>query len=84
MFFPTEAKLAMDIAHADLASLLASRMSSENLMEVDLNETPSFQKKRLISNIETLSRTGINFYFHCTMQLVINYYYSVKTINIFN
>lgn len=63
MFFPTEAKLAMEIAHAettsDLAGLLSSRVSSGNLIEVDLNETPSSQKKRLISKIETLSRTGI-------------------------
>lgn len=63
MFFPTEAKLAMEIAYAettsDLAGLLASRGSSGNLMEVDLNETPISHKKRLISKIETLSRTGI-------------------------
>lgn len=68
MFFPTEAKLAMEIAHAEttsgLASLLSSRGSSGNLMEVDLNETPITRKKRLISKIETLSRTGItNSYF---------------------
>lgn len=63
MFFPTEAKLAMEIAHAEttagLAGLLSSRGSSGNLMEVDLNETPVTQKKRLVARIETLSRTGI-------------------------
>lgn len=63
MFFPTEAKLAMEIAHAEatsgFAGLLSSRGSSGNLMEVDLNETPITQNKRLLARIETLSRTGI-------------------------
>ncbi|KAL0352704.1 UNVERIFIED_CONTAM: BTB/POZ domain and ankyrin repeat-containing protein NPR1 [Sesamum angustifolium] len=65
MFFPTEAKLAMEIAHAEttsvLAGLLSSRGSSGNLMEVDLNETPITQNKRLLSRIETLSRTVVCF-----------------------
>lgn len=67
MFFPTEAKLAMEIAYAettlDLAGLLSSRGSSGNLMEVDLNETPITQNKRLITKIETLSRTGMTNHF---------------------
>ncbi|XP_057812096.1 BTB/POZ domain and ankyrin repeat-containing protein NPR1 [Salvia miltiorrhiza] len=76
MFFPTEAKLAMEIAYAettsDLAGLLSSRVSSGNLMEVDLNETPISQKKRLISKIETLSRTvelGRRYFPHCSQVL---------------
>ncbi|KAL1537582.1 Nitrogen permease reactivator protein [Salvia divinorum] len=76
MFFPTEAKLAMEIAYAestsDLAGLLSSRGSSGNLMEVDLNETPVSQKKRLISKIETLSRTvelGRRYFPHCSQVL---------------
>ncbi|KAL8508207.1 hypothetical protein ACS0TY_018700 [Phlomoides rotata] len=76
MFFPTEAKLAMEIAHAettsDLAGLLSSRVSSGNLMEVDLNETPISQKKKLISKIETLSRTvelGRRYFPHCSQVL---------------
>ncbi|KAH6776278.1 NPR1-like protein 3 [Perilla frutescens var. hirtella] len=76
MFFPTEAKLAMEIAYAettsDLAGLLSSRGSSGNLMEVDLNETPISQKKRLISQIETLSRTvelGRRYFPHCSQVL---------------
>lgn len=75
MFFPTEAKLAMEIAHAettsDLAGLLSSRALSGNLIEVDLNETPSSQKKRLISKIETLSRTGITNSFSFCFPLFI-------------
>lgn len=73
MFFPTEAKLAMEIAHAEttseLAGLLSSRGSSGNLMEVDLNETPVSQKKRLLARIETLSRTvelGRRYFPHCS------------------
>ncbi|XP_047954283.1 BTB/POZ domain and ankyrin repeat-containing protein NPR1-like [Salvia hispanica] len=76
MFFPTEAKLAMEIAYAestsDLAGLLASRGSSGNLMEVDLNETPISQNKRLISKIETLSRTvelGRRYFPNCSQVL---------------
>lgn len=76
MFFPTEAKLAMEIAYAettsDLAGLLASRGSCGNLMEVDLNETPISHKKRLISKIETLSRTvelGRRYFPHCSQVL---------------
>ncbi|CAA0823837.1 Regulatory protein NPR3 [Striga hermonthica] len=73
MFFPTEAKLAMEIAHAEttteLTSLLCSRGSSGNLMEVDLNETPITQNKKLISRIETLSRTvelGRRYFPNCS------------------
>lgn len=63
MFFPTEAKLAMEIAHAEttseLAGLLSLKGSSGNLREVDLNETPHMQNKRFLAKMETLSRTGI-------------------------
>lgn len=63
LFFPTEAKLAMDIAHAETTSpyagRLASRGSSGNLREVDLNETPIMRQKRLQSRVEALSKTGI-------------------------
>ncbi|KAK6150202.1 hypothetical protein DH2020_017727 [Rehmannia glutinosa] len=76
MFFPTEAKLAMEIAHAEttseLAGLLYSRCSSGNLMEVDLNETPISQNKKLLSRIETLSRTvelGRRYFPHCSQVL---------------
>ena len=63
LFFPAEAKLAMEIANAEttsgFAGLLASRGSSGNLREVDLNETPLVQNKRLLSRIDVLSKTGI-------------------------
>ncbi|KAH8492650.1 hypothetical protein H0E87_022025 [Populus deltoides] len=61
LFFPTEAKLAMDIAHAattsEFAGLAASKGSSGNLREVDLNETPIMQNKRLRSRMEALTKT---------------------------
>ncbi|KAL2484158.1 Regulatory protein NPR3 [Forsythia ovata] len=76
MFFPTEAKLAMEIAHAEttseLAGLLSSKGSSGNLREVDLNETPHMQNKRFLSRMETLSRTvelGRRYFPHCSQVL---------------
>ncbi|KAH8486514.1 hypothetical protein Peur_070045 [Populus x canadensis] len=61
LFFPTEAKLAMDIAHAattpEFAGLAASKGSNGNLREVDLNETPIMQNKRLRSRMEALMKT---------------------------
>lgn len=62
LFFPTEAKLAMDIAHAEttseFAGLFVSKGSNGNLREVDLNETPIVQNKRLRSRMEALMKTG--------------------------
>ena len=62
LFFPAEAKLAMDTAHAATASesagLAASKGSNGNLREVDLNETPVMQNKRLRSRMEALMKTG--------------------------
>ncbi|KAL7089645.1 hypothetical protein ACP275_13G197300 [Erythranthe tilingii] len=73
MFFPTEAKLAMEIAHAEATSSLAGLLSSSgNLMEVDLNETPITQNKRLLARIETLSRTvelGRRYFPNCSQVL---------------
>lgn len=61
IFFPAEAKLAMKIAQADttseFAGLTATR-SSGNLREVDLNETPTVQNKRLRSRVDALMKTG--------------------------
>ena len=63
LFFPTEAKLAMEIAHAEttseFAGLSASKGSSGNLREVDLNETPLMQNKRVLSRMQALVKTGI-------------------------
>lgn len=61
LFFPAEAKLAMEIAHADTTSEftdLPPSRSASNLREVDLNETPVGQNKRLHSRIEALNKTG--------------------------
>lgn len=62
LFFPTEAKLAMDIAHtqttSEFAGLSVSKVSSGNFREVDLNETPIMQSKRLRSRMEALMKTG--------------------------
>jgi len=64
LFFPSEAKLAMDIAHAETTSEFAglsasnSKVSNGNLREVDLNETPIVQNKRLLSRMEALMKTG--------------------------
>lgn len=61
LFFPTEAKVAMEIAQAEATSefraLLTSR-SASNLREVDLNETPTMQNKRLRSRVDALMKTG--------------------------
>uniref|UniRef100_A0A5B6ZVT3 Putative regulatory protein NPR3-like isoform X2 n=1 Tax=Davidia involucrata TaxID=16924 RepID=A0A5B6ZVT3_DAVIN len=76
LLFPTEAKLVMEIAHAEttseFAGLLASKGSSGNLREVDLNETPVMQNKRLRSRMEALSRTvelGRRYFPHCSQVL---------------
>ncbi|KAL3520394.1 hypothetical protein ACH5RR_018543 [Cinchona calisaya] len=76
LFFPAEAKLAMDIANAEttsgFAGLLASRGSSGNLREVDLNETPQVQNRKLLSRIDLLSKTvelGRRYFPHCSQVL---------------
>ncbi|XP_061366916.1 BTB/POZ domain and ankyrin repeat-containing protein NPR1-like [Gastrolobium bilobum] len=73
LFFPSEAKLAMDIAHAEttseFAGLAASKGSNGNLREVDLNETPIMQNKRLHSRMEALMKTvemGRRYFPHCS------------------
>ncbi|KAF8412732.1 hypothetical protein HHK36_000701 [Tetracentron sinense] len=74
LFFPTEAKLAMESAHADttseFAGLSASKGSCENLRrEVDLNETPTVQNKRFHSRMEALIKTvnmGRRYFPHCS------------------
>lgn len=63
MFFPTEAKLAYDVAHAEtiseFAGISASKGSTGNLRAVNLNETPIMQNKRLFTRIEALMKTGM-------------------------
>lgn len=70
LLFPTEAKLAFDVAHAEttLAGVSASRGSNGNLRAaVDLNETPIVQNKRVRSRMEALMKTGnCEFWFFCS------------------
>lgn len=61
LLFPTEAKLAMDIANTETTSefsgFCVSKGSSGNLREVDLNETPVMRNKRLRPRMEALMKT---------------------------
>ena len=60
--FPSEARVAMEIAGADTAtslSALGQKGLSGNLKEIDLNETPSMQVKRRQLRLLTLLKTGI-------------------------
>ncbi|XWS12283.1 hypothetical protein CRYUN_Cryun37aG0076200 [Craigia yunnanensis] len=72
LLFPSEAKLAMDIAHAETTSEfagLSSKGSNGNLRQVNLNETPIMQKKRLIARMEALMKTvemGRRYFPHCS------------------
>jgi hypothetical protein len=70
LFFPAEARLAKDMANADSTSMYTglpaskSKGSSGDTREVDLNETPSVQDKRLQLRLQELRKTGI-IYCHC-------------------
>ncbi|XWS19937.1 hypothetical protein CRYUN_Cryun31cG0058800 [Craigia yunnanensis] len=72
LLFPSEAKLAMDIAHAETTAEfagLSSKGSNGNLRQVDLNETPIMQKKRLLARMEALMKTvemGRRYFPHCS------------------
>eukprot|EP00258_Populus_trichocarpa_P026199 XP_024442218.1 BTB/POZ domain and ankyrin repeat-containing protein NPR2 [Populus trichocarpa] len=73
LFFPTEAKLAMDIGHAattpEFAGLAASKGSNGNLREVDLDDTPITQNIRLRSRMEALTKTvemGRRYFPNCS------------------
>ncbi|KAE8719983.1 Regulatory protein NPR4 [Hibiscus syriacus] len=73
LLFPSEAKLAIDIAHAETTSELAnglpSKSSNGNLRQVDLNETPIMQKKRILARMDTLMKTvemGRRYFPHCS------------------
>ncbi|MFS8034844.1 putative chromatin remodeling & transcription regulator ABTB family [Helianthus anomalus] len=66
LLFPTEAKLAIESAHAQIMS--ATNGLNGNL-KMDLNETPSVQHKRLVLRIESLSKTvemGRRFFPNCS------------------
>uniref|UniRef100_A0A0A0KXH0 NPR1/NIM1-like C-terminal domain-containing protein n=2 Tax=Cucumis sativus TaxID=3659 RepID=A0A0A0KXH0_CUCSA len=73
LFFPAEAKVAMEIA--DAGSTIAdigpvpAKGSSGNLLKVDLNETPSVGTKRLQSRMQALMKTvetGRRYFPHCS------------------
>ncbi|XP_006437097.2 BTB/POZ domain and ankyrin repeat-containing protein NPR2 isoform X1 [Citrus clementina] len=71
-FFPSEARVAMEIAGADTAtglSALGQKGLSGNLKEIDLNETPSMQAKRRQLRLLTLLKiveTGERYFPHCS------------------
>lgn len=65
LFFPAEADVAMDIANVEGTSectgLLIpppSNGTTGNLGQVDLNETPYVQTKRMLTRMEALMKTG--------------------------
>ena len=65
LFFPTEADVAMDIANVEGTSEFTgfpvpppSTGATGNLTQVDLNETPYMQTKRLLTRMEALMKTG--------------------------
>ncbi|PPS03771.1 hypothetical protein GOBAR_AA16907 [Gossypium barbadense] len=73
LLFPSEAKLAIDIAHAEttseLATVFPSKGSNGNLRQVDLNETPIMQKQRLLARMQALMKTvemGRRYFPHCS------------------
>ncbi|KQK09934.1 BTB/POZ domain and ankyrin repeat-containing protein NPR2 [Brachypodium distachyon] len=60
LFFPAEAKVAMQIAQADITpevTGVSAASTSGKLKEVDLNETPVTQNKRLRSRVDALVKT---------------------------
>ncbi|KAG8055279.1 hypothetical protein GUJ93_ZPchr0001g30527 [Zizania palustris] len=77
LFFPAEAKVAMQIAQADTTTefggICAARAStSGKLKEVDLNETPITQNKRLRSRVDALMKTvelGRRYFPNCSQVL---------------
>lgn len=76
LFFPSEARLAMDIANADTTSefvgLSMPKSSNKNLREVNLNETPSEQNKRFLSRMQALVKTvetGKRYFPNCSEAL---------------
>ncbi|KAL9282391.1 Regulatory protein NPR3 [Arabidopsis thaliana] len=62
LFFPTEAKVAMDIGNVEGTSEFTglsppSTGLTGNLSQVDLNETPQMQTQRLLTRMEALMKT---------------------------
>ncbi|KAK2431496.1 hypothetical protein P8452_44659 [Trifolium repens] len=70
LFFPSEAKVAIENAEADSTSLYAtSPLLKGNIKEVDLNETPSVRTRKLQLRLQSLVKTvenGRRFFPHCS------------------
>ena len=71
IFFPSEAKLVMRIAQADSTEEFAGLTSANfsKLKEVDLNETPTMQNRRLRERLDALTKTvelGRKYFPHCS------------------
>lgn len=72
MFFPAEAKIAMEIADAEWTPLykgLASKSSNLDFKEVDLNEGPALLANRLQLKLQALRKTvemGRRYFPHCS------------------
>lgn len=73
--FPLEARLAMQIAHADstmeFAGLSASNGVLGSFKEVDLNEIPSDYVRRLYLRLQALQKTG-NFNLNAAFPFYLN------------
>ncbi|XP_062206989.1 BTB/POZ domain and ankyrin repeat-containing protein NPR2-like [Phragmites australis] len=75
LFFPAEAKVAMQIAQADTTEEfggITAASTSSKLREVDLNETPVTQNKRLRSRVDALMKTvelGRRYFPNCSQVL---------------
>ncbi|KAL5226410.1 hypothetical protein ABZP36_014675 [Zizania latifolia] len=75
LFFPAEAKVAMQIAQADTTPEfggIRAASTSGKLKEVDLNETPVTQNKRLRSRVDALMKTvelGRRYFPNCSQVL---------------
>lgn len=69
IFFPSEAKLVMRIAQADSTQEFAGITNFSRLKEVDLNETPTMQNRRLRERLDALTKTvelGRRYFPHCS------------------
>uniref|UniRef100_A0A0D9V652 BTB domain-containing protein n=1 Tax=Leersia perrieri TaxID=77586 RepID=A0A0D9V652_9ORYZ len=75
LFFPAEAKVAMQIAQADTTPEfggIPAASTSGKFKEVDLNETPVTQNKRLRSRVDALMKTvelGRRYFPNCSQVL---------------
>nr|BAJ86173.1 predicted protein [Hordeum vulgare subsp. vulgare]BAJ94508.1 predicted protein [Hordeum vulgare subsp. vulgare]BAK03697.1 predicted protein [Hordeum vulgare subsp. vulgare] len=75
LFFPAEAKVAMQIAQADITPEVggfSAASTSGKLREVDLNETPVTKNKRLRSRVDALAKTvelGRRYFPNCSQVL---------------